>query len=94
VKIRWFASAIRDLKALRQFIEEDDASAAAEVAKRIIAAVEILADFPSAGRPGRIPSTRELLISGTPYLVAYRVVSGKVEVLRVLHGARKWPERL
>ena len=94
MKIRWFARSISDLKALRQFIDENDPSAAAEVATQITAATEILADFPSAGRPGRIPPTRELVISGTPYLVAYRGVSGTVEILRVLHGARKWPERL
>lgn len=37
--------------------------------------------------------TRELVITGTPYLVPYRVVGDVIVILRVLHGARQWPDR-
>jgi toxin ParE1/3/4 len=43
------------------------------------------------GRPGRVISTRELVVSGTPYIVAYRVREGVVEILAVIHGAQQWP---
>jgi toxin ParE1/3/4 len=33
------------------------------------------------------------VVSGTPYIVPYRLRADRVEVLRVLHAARKWPER-
>ena len=46
------------------------------------------------GRPGRVPGTREHMVTGTPYLLPYRVRDGVVEVLRVFHAARKWPEEL
>ena len=46
------------------------------------------------GRLGRVPGTRELVATGTPYLVAYRNRDGDIQVLRVLHGAREWPPRL
>jgi toxin ParE1/3/4 len=42
------------------------------------------------GRPGRVQGTRERVITGTPYLVVYRV-RHEVEILRVLHGAMRWP---
>jgi len=42
---------------------------------------------------GRVPGTRELVVTGTPYIVAYRVRDETVEILRVFHAARKWPER-
>ncbi len=45
------------------------------------------------GRAGRVPGTRELLIPGTPYIIPYRVRAGAVEILRVFHAARRWPER-
>ncbi|WP_242518673.1 MULTISPECIES: type II toxin-antitoxin system RelE/ParE family toxin [Thiorhodovibrio] len=48
---------------------------------------------PSIGRLGRVRDTRELVISGTSYIVAYRVVGDLVLILRVLHGARRWPQR-
>ena len=41
--------------------------------------------------PGSIEGTRELVISGTPYIVAYRVTDAQIEVLFVQHGAREWP---
>jgi plasmid stabilization system protein ParE len=38
-------------------------------------------------------STRELVVANTPYLVPYRVRNNVVEILRVFHGARKWPQK-
>jgi toxin ParE1/3/4 len=61
---------------------------------RIVEGTEMLTQFPRVGRPGRVDGTRELVIHHTPYIVAYRVVENTVIVLRVLHGAQQWPERL
>jgi toxin ParE1/3/4 len=36
--------------------------------------------------------TRELVISGTPFLIAYRIEKKEVRILAVLHTAREWPE--
>jgi toxin ParE1/3/4 len=65
--------------------------AAARVVERIQAAIRQLAELPHRGRPGRWPGTRELIIAGTPDIVPYRVKGQVVEVLRVFHGARRWP---
>ena len=54
-------------------------------------AVRRLADHPRMGRPGRVKGTRELVISGTPYVIAYRVKRDAVVILRLLHGAQRWP---
>ncbi|WP_375338337.1 type II toxin-antitoxin system RelE/ParE family toxin [Chelatococcus sambhunathii] len=43
------------------------------------------------GRRGDIEGTRELVVTGTPYIVAYRVTETRVELLFVQHGARDWP---
>ena len=56
-------------------------------------AVEILKRFPASGRPGRVAGTRELVVSRTPYIVPYRVRDDTVELLLVLHAARKWPSQ-
>lgn len=50
-----------------------------------------LRDNPRRGRAGRIVGTRELVLAGTAYLMIYRVSAGAIEVLRVLHGAQRWP---
>jgi plasmid stabilization system protein ParE len=38
--------------------------------------------------------TRELVVVGTPYIVAYRVSDLHVEILTIQHGAQLWPEEL
>jgi toxin ParE1/3/4 len=43
------------------------------------------------GRPGRVIGTRELIVPGTPYVVAYRVRESTMEVLAVMHSAQQWP---
>jgi toxin ParE1/3/4 len=60
--------------------------------ERIFSAVERLERHSEAGRRGRIAGTRELVILGTPFLVAYRLRRKRVEILALLHGARKWPD--
>jgi toxin ParE1/3/4 len=49
---------------------------------------------PFIGRSGEIKGTRELVITGTPYVVAYRVTDTLVELLFVQHGAREWPDEV
>ena len=93
MNIHWSPEAIQDLVALRDYIAEDNPGAAQRVALRIVEAVEQqLPDNPNLGRPGRVPGTRELVIPRTPYIVPYRVHGKALEVLRVYHGARRWPD--
>ena len=92
---RWSAGAIADLVEIRRYIAEDNPAAARAVAERIERVVQLLAGQPQLGRPGRAAGTRELVISGTPYIVAYTVLGGEsVQILAVVHGKEKWPERL
>lgn len=89
----WSPEAIADLAALRAYIEQDDPAAARLVALHIIRNVEtLLPSSPEMGRPGRVPGTRELVIPRTPYIVPYRLTGNTIQVLRVFHGSRQWPE--
>ena len=54
-------------------------------------AVDDLQAFTSRGRPGRMRDTRELIISGLPFVIIYRIREASVEIIRVIHGAQKWP---
>jgi len=92
--LEWSLFALSDREAIFDYIEADSPRAAISVDDRIEARVEGLAQFPEMGRPGRIEGTRELVISGTPYIAAYRIVSGTVRILRVLHGAQQWPDEI
>jgi toxin ParE1/3/4 len=90
----WSPEAIEDLAALRAYIEQDDPKAARRIALQIVNNVEVLLSAnPQMGRPGRVPGMRELVVPRTPFVVPYRVVEGIIQVLRVYHGARRWPNR-
>jgi toxin ParE1/3/4 len=87
----WSRRALRHLVALRGYIERDSEASAALVAGRIVNAVDRLESHPELGRPGRIFGTRELVVPGTPFLIAYRVRGGRLELIAVLHGRQRWP---
>jgi addiction module RelE/StbE family toxin len=93
MRIKWLRRAARSLAAEADFIAQDNPIAADRMVDRVQEAVDHLLDHPAMGRAGRVPNTRELIVSGAPYIVAYRVRGDTVEVLHVLHVARRWPER-
>lgn len=93
-KVRWTETALEYLDAALNYVAEDSPQAAEAMAKRIFVTVKELGFHPQIGRPGRCRGTRELVITGTPYVIPYRVRGEQVEILRVLHGARKWPLKL
>lgn len=75
------------------YIARDDPQAAVAQGDRIMAALDHLPHHPEMGRAGRVKGTRELVVGGTPFIVVYRVnpKAQRVEVLRMLHGAQRWP---
>ncbi|MEO8025172.1 MAG: type II toxin-antitoxin system RelE/ParE family toxin [Bryobacteraceae bacterium] len=94
MKIAWSRRARQHLLELRAYVELDKPDAAERLSSRIVECVELIRVQPSAGKPGRIQGTRELVISGTPYIVPYRVRARGIEVLGVFHGRQKWPKYL
>jgi toxin ParE1/3/4 len=91
----WSPESIHDLISLRADIAEHDAAVAKRIALHVIYCVEhLLSENPQLGAPGRVPGTRELVIPKTPYIVPYRIRGTTIEITRVCHGSRRWPERL
>jgi toxin ParE1/3/4 len=94
VKIRWTRLARADIKAAHEYVAVDSPDAADQFLERIRPAATVLVRHPMAGRTGRIPGTRELVIPGTPRIIPYRVRRGFIDILAIIHGARKWPDDL
>lgn len=91
MRIEWLPEAARNLTAQLEWIAEHNPWAAIDMGDAIHAAVSRLAAHPAMARPGRVAGTRELVVVGTPYIVVYRVEASAVVILRVLHGAQRWP---
>ena len=91
--IVWSDSAIKNLEEIATYIAKDDPVAAASLIKEIINSVEtVLSDNPNSGRAGRVVGTREW-VPHKNYVAAYRVKSGSIEILSIMHSARLWPSR-
>jgi len=91
MRVRWTTPAANDLYNIVSHIQQDNPTAAAEVAQTLYDGCDSLRSFPRRGRRGRIEGTRELIFSGLPYIVVYRIHDQTVEVMRIYHGAQNWP---
>ena len=58
----------------------------------ILSSLEILERFPGAGRPSPVPDVRELVLAHIPFIAPYRLLDGRVQVLRFLHQRSERPE--
>jgi plasmid stabilization system protein ParE len=93
MRVRWTEPAAADLTQISDYTQEHfGTTRARRTALAILNAAESLAKQSSRGRPGRRGGTRELLVPGLPFLIIYRIGDNATEILRILHGARKWPE--
>ena len=92
--IVWLPLAVQDIIHIRTYIAEQNPQSASKIAQRIDQAVNHLAQMPHMGRSGRVFGTRELVISGTPFLAVYRLHNHRIEILRILHGRQPFPDPL
>jgi toxin ParE1/3/4 len=88
MEVVWASPALRDLHAHFDYLAERNPAAALRMEDAVRRAVEGLGEHPYRGRPGRIQGTRELVLSGLPYVVVYSVAEVRVTVLRVHHSAQ------
>jgi plasmid stabilization system protein ParE len=94
VKVVWLRTALRNLDDIAAWIARDSPAAAARVVQRIRLASARLEEHPESGRPGRVEGTRELIVPGLPTSCPTGYARDRVEILRVMHAARRWPGRL
>ena len=91
--VRWSRPALFDYSEIISRIRDANPRAAARIGQLVKDRLSLLATMPRMGRTGRVAGTRELVLSGTPYLIIYelRGPDDQIYILRLLHGARRWP---
>lgn len=87
--IIWQKSAIENRDAQLDYIALDNPKAAIQQGDKIAKNIIKLIDFP---KLGRVKSTRELVISGTPFIAIYKISGNKIKILALLHGSQQWPK--
>lgn len=86
--LRWTPEAVQDLARLREFIGDENRSAAARAARRIREAAAVLREQPELGRVVEGEEFRDLVapFGGGAYVLRYRLDKDAVVVVRVWHS--------
>lgn len=92
MKLVWTEPARQDLRDIFSYIAEENPHAAKRLLAEIRERAVLLQDRPELGRAGRVDGTRELVLTGTQYILPYRVKDTQIQILAVLHSARLWPD--
>lgn len=90
-RIEWSAEAGRDFVNAMGYIALENEAASRRVAFRILTAIDHLGDQPT-GRPGRVKGTYEKVVQKTSYIIAYSLTATSVNIVRIIHAARDWPD--
>ncbi len=87
----WTEPALHDLDAIADYIALDDPQAARELVQRVFRHVEQLMEQPESGsRPPELRQSRYRQIVEAPCRVFYRYDGGRVFVIHVMRGERRF----
>ncbi len=90
MRVRWTPAAADDLENISNYLHDQHPQIAQPTVRRLYAEIRDLSGFPFRGRPGRETGTRELILSGLPYVIVFRTLDQGVEILRIYHGSQNW----
>ena len=79
----WSRRALLHLVEIRSYLAKNHPRAGRQVAARILESADRLAGYPHIGPSGRAIGTRELVVSGTPYVIPYRVAEDRLQLIAV-----------
>ena len=93
MKLVWLPFASFDLSSIAEYYEKAATPALADkLIQQIVHSASALIENPHLGRPSEsADGIHELHVPHLPYLLPYRVVDDRVEILRVFHEAQDRP---
>lgn len=91
-RVVWTRPARDDLREIRAYIAQDSERYARVVVGRLVASVRRLREYPLSGRvvPELARPTIREVIEGA-YRIVYRVTPDAIEIVAVVHSARRFP---
>ena len=91
MQVRWTSAATEDLENVANYLFENAPEHAARLTRELYKSASLLKKFPNRGRAGKKSGTRELVVRSLPYVIVYQVAADVVYIVRILHGAQRWP---
>lgn len=93
MRIVWLSIAQRDLLSISAYYEgAANKDVAKRVLHRLVRSATSLIDNPYLGHPSEsTDGIHELQVARLPYFLPYRVVDGRIEILRIFHESQERP---
>lgn len=91
MRLYYTEDAAADMRSIVRYGVENDLPDPVAYVRELRRRMARLASLKHPGRKGRVPGTREWVLTGTPYIVVYAEGGEDIQVWRVLHGAQQWP---
>jgi len=89
MRVRYTATALRELDEILAYIADRNAAAAASVRARVEDLVEQLSNFPFLAQETELKGVRRVPLGSYPYNIFYIVDVDEIVILRIRHGARR-----
>jgi addiction module RelE/StbE family toxin len=93
MKVNWTAAALEQLRDIHSFIARSSPQYATRAVDRLISRSQQIANFPHSGRV--VPDVTDVnvreIVEGQ-YRIIYHVLESEIDIIAVVHGARRWPE--
>jgi toxin ParE1/3/4 len=91
---RYFLSSFAEADTLSiwKYIAQDNMNAADRMIDRLTAAFERIAMYPETGERYEHPKGELRIVTESPYLIFYKIAGDEIDIVRVLHGARRWED--
>jgi toxin ParE1/3/4 len=93
---RYFLSSVAeaDMLAIWEYIAKDNIAVADRMMDRFAATFERITQFPEAATRYAHPAGEFRIVPVGAYLIFYTIRGDEIDVVRVLHGARRWEDLL
>ena len=88
--VEWTPLALEDLASIDAYWWQFSPEGAEIILQRTDSAALFLTSAPEAGPKIERASARKWRVRRTDYIIVYRIVPGRIEVLRVRHAAENW----
>jgi toxin ParE1/3/4 len=92
MRIIWSPFANANLEEIHSYYSHRNSKAAAKLLAKIFKSAGNLSHYPNLGKPNRLKTCRLLQVPGTAYLLPYRVIGDRVEIIAVFDQRQDKPK--
>ena len=90
IRVEWTLPARDDLARIDDDFAAPDPEFAEKVARTAIRAGRFLSDWPGSGSLISNGGLRKWPVKDTPYILMYRILQDRIQILRVRHNREDW----